>query len=344
MRKLPTGSVVIGNLPKGCELCQRGLKTVIFVTGLCFSRCFYCPLSRERRRDVFLINEVKLSYKENDFTSKLIAEIYRSASLGASLTGGDPLVRPERTLKVIKILKEFFGEKFHIHMYTTGKSLNSDIVNKLEKAGLDELRIHPVARELVEIASVLKGSSLNYGLEIPSLPGKERDMLDLIRKAEKLGFMFVNINELEFSEENSIALLQRGYVMSQDYISAVRSKETAIRVMEELKKEGTSMDIHFCPVIIKDKYQTGLRHFRRGQIVAKPYEKVTDSGTLISLEVETDFPLKDIPRVLYEKRGKVLVTSTHLIPLLKDKTVSLKIVERQSSAEGLITYVEPIYP
>lgn len=334
MRVLPTGSLVVGKLPKGCELCQRGLKTVIFVTGMCPRRCFYCPLSRERRRDVFLVNEVKLKADNPKFVNSLISEIYRSASLGASLTGGDPLIRLERTLHVIQVIREFLGDEFHLHLYTTGKTLTVNVVKKLERVGLDELRVHPDLNDLPKIAEALRGSAIEYGLEVPALPRSERMLTRLVAKAEKMGFKFVNINELEFSEENSVALLQRGYTMSDDYISAIGSKETAAKVLKRAEREGIGIDLHFCPVIVKDKYQTGLRLFRRGQVTAKPYERVTDFGTIIRLEVTNMREmLKGVPKALYKLRDGKVLTSIDMLPLIKGKEVYL--VEELSSSDRL---------
>ena len=39
----------IGNLAKGCKQCVKGEKTVLFITGKCSLRCFYCPISDQKK-------------------------------------------------------------------------------------------------------------------------------------------------------------------------------------------------------------------------------------------------------------------------------------------------------
>ena len=118
-------------MPRGCELCYPGLKAVIFVTGLCDDWCYYCPVSRERLgKDVFRVNERNVSS-----IREAVNEIERSGARGASITGGDPLLRPSRTLEIIRVLKEVFGRRFHIHLYTSGSTDSSGAIT-FKKTGI----------------------------------------------------------------------------------------------------------------------------------------------------------------------------------------------------------------
>ena len=113
--KLDGNSRIVGKLPTGCQLCAQGSKMVLFVTGLCDSSCYYCPISQSKAgQDVVFADEMPVTNK-NDilFEGKAIR------SEGAGISGGDPLCRLERALEYIRLMKTEFGPDYHIHLYTS---------------------------------------------------------------------------------------------------------------------------------------------------------------------------------------------------------------------------------
>ena len=134
---MPKNSFYTKELATGCKLCQKGAKLVLLVTGLCNAGCFYCPLSEKKKgKDVIYADE-KLVKSNEDILEE--AELIEAE--GTGITGGDPLVTIEKTIEMIHLLKDYFGEKHHIHLYTA--TLSSEKVKRLEEAGLDEIRFHP---------------------------------------------------------------------------------------------------------------------------------------------------------------------------------------------------------
>jgi len=89
----------INRLPKGCKMCVKGRKLVLFVTGKCSRKCFYCSISDNKyQNNTIYANERKV----NSFND-IINEAKISSSKGAGLTGGDPLADLPRTInKTIK--------------------------------------------------------------------------------------------------------------------------------------------------------------------------------------------------------------------------------------------------
>src|SRR3989344_4368502 len=119
-------------LCKGCKLCIKGRKSVIYITGLCPRNCYFCPLSDNRKnKDVIFTNERPIKNLK-----EIVKEVKISKSTGAGITGGDPLIKLQRTIGTIKILKKTFGKKFHIHLFTSLNLINKSNLKKLHKARL----------------------------------------------------------------------------------------------------------------------------------------------------------------------------------------------------------------
>ena len=269
--KTPAGSFVLGEMPRGCKLCIKGAKLVLFVTGLCRRGCFYCPLSEKRKgKDVIYANERPVkSAKE------IIEEARAMGALGTGITGGDPAIRFDRTIRFIQLLKKTFGPRHHIHMYCL--DLTRVQLSKLEKAGLDELRFHTWDPLPVERAM---DYDICVGVELPAIPGKFEEIRRLLSTLDDLGCRFVNLNELEFSETNWQALKSRGFVLKHEESIAVKgSQELALKLLSWARR-NTKLNIHYCPSSLKDGVQLRNRLLRRAKRTAKPYEVITPEGTL----------------------------------------------------------------
>ncbi|MFH2028129.1 MAG: radical SAM protein [Nanoarchaeota archaeon] len=283
--KTPYYSYKIGELAKGCKLCVKGSKMVMFITGLCPRCCYYCPVSDAKfRKDVIYADEWNIgSFDEAIKEAKLIdAE-------GAGFTGGDPLCRLDRTVSYIKGLKKEFGPNFHIHLYTSLDLVNEDSLKGIYDAGLDEIRFH-LDLDDDKLWKRL-GTALNLdwdvGVEIPVVPGKEMSLkkiilfLDEINKKSK-SKIFLNLNELEIADNKVNKLLEMGFKTKDDLSYAVKgSQELALNLLRFISKNKIKMNVHYCTATLKDKVQLGNRIKRRAKNVAKNYDEVTKIGTLI---------------------------------------------------------------
>ncbi|MEM3341066.1 MAG: hypothetical protein QW728_00060 [Thermoplasmata archaeon] len=136
-RRRPADSFQIqlngGDISLGCKLCTAGAKMVLFVTGQCKTGRFYCPLSEEKKGiDGIWANEKLIrpfEGKSESLSRHDLEEIAREAeemdALGTGITGGDPFLYLARTCQIIRFLKKRFGERHHVHLYTTGIYLES---------------------------------------------------------------------------------------------------------------------------------------------------------------------------------------------------------------------------
>lgn len=265
----------LGSLPQGCKLCFKGEKLVLFVTGICPRNCIYCPLSEKKKnKDVIHANELK---------TRNIKEIIKEAKLsnarGAGITGGDPLAKINRTIYYIKLLKKEFGREFHIHLYTSLELLNEENIEKLKKSGLDELRIHPdiFNKTLWNRLSLIKGKFKETGIEIPVIPKKQKEILQLINFAkDKVDFF--NLNELEYATLKESEYKTNKWAINPDY-SVKQSEKTALNLLKKLK--NSKIRIHYCSARFKDAVQFRKRIKNRAKQVAKKFDKITSEGLLI---------------------------------------------------------------
>lgn len=267
--KLPKKRVGVkelkGELPEGCRLCAKGAKMVLFVTGVCENKCFYCPISKKRRGDVSFANERPV---ENE--KAILAEAERMDAKGAGVTGGNPLARLQRTCEQIKLLKDAFGQGFHVHIYLP--SANGAQLAALDKAGVDEVRFHwGDPQQAMEF-------DWDVGGEVPVVPGWEKRTVEFLKLLEKRGAKFCNLNELDFSETNAAELGRQGLSANAGTYAAMGSEELAAKIMEM----NTGLSLHYCSSAFKDAVQLRQRYLRTARNVARPYEKVTSDGTIIS--------------------------------------------------------------
>ena len=272
-RALLTG----GRMARGCELCFPGLKAVIFVTGECDEGCYYCPVDRERfGRTVIYVNDERAQSVDD-----VIEEVQRQGAAGASITGGDPLADLPLTLKVIRALKEAMGPRFHIHLYTPGRYATPDALVALWRAGLDEIRFHPVSPKYVEglrLAKRLTGMSV--GAEVPIGPGLEGWVKRVVEDVDRAGGDFVNLDELEFAEPNEAALRMRGLRPSDErWPAAEGALRSAISVLE-WAAENARVPVHFCPASFKDEIQVANRLRRTSARDLAWHEVALPDGTV----------------------------------------------------------------
>lgn len=280
IQKTPYYSWRAGELADGCKHCVKGEKLVLFVTGLCSSRCDFCPLSDKKLfKDVIYANERPLESEQE--IKAIIEEAEACDAKGAGITGGDPLVKLHRTAKYIELLKKRFGKDFHIHLYTPLALVNEKTLYLLCEAGLDEIRFHPKLDKQDEWPKILlarnKKLSWKVGVEIPVIPGKEKEtkkLIDFIKGKVD----FLNLNELELAD--NAVWKKKDDVKCKDSISyAIKGSE---ELAKKLLKYAASLGIrtHYCTCKLKDKVQLANRIARRASRVKQSFDAVTEDGML----------------------------------------------------------------
>lgn len=329
-------------LPEGCRLCYKGAKMVLFVTGVCGKNCFYCPVSYERReKDTIFANERPVTRDED-----LIEEAISMDALGTGITGGEPLLRLDRVVHYIKLLKNKFGKSHHIHLYTA-LAPNKGVLESLRRAGLDEIRFHPPQKLLPNIGrtyyrvSITEAHKLGLctGIEIPAISLDFSEVISLLKDVDG----FLNLNELEFSETNFEQLKVRGFVPVDDISSgALGSKEVALSLDYD--------KLHFCSSRFKDAVQLRERFKRIANKSARYFDEITMDGTLVYGAIEGDCVdlLKEAgvqEDMFVDNHGNVDTAwwiAENLAGELKKIGCKLSVIERYPMKNGMVVERTPL--
>ena len=277
IQKTPYHSYKSGTLPRGCQLCVKGSKLVLFVTGLCSAHCYFCPISEKKyNKDVVYADEWPI---KND--KELLEEARMIKAEGAGITGGDPLARVERTARYIKLLKKKFGKKFHIHLYTPLNLVDENSLKRLYTSGLDEIRFHPSLEHKKNWLKITMARKYKWkvGVEIPVIPIKEKQIKELIDFI-KGRVDFLNMNELEYSDTNASNLYKMGLKTRGGISYAIKgSHELALKLLKYAN--GKIKNAHYCTTRLKDAVQLANRIKRRAKNAAKDYDFINKEGMLI---------------------------------------------------------------
>ncbi len=313
-------------------MCVKGQKLVLFITGICPRRCHFCPLSEKKfSKDVVYADEWLIKNPKNP--KELIQEAKLIKAKGAGITGGDPLVKLDRCIKYIKLLKKHFTKKFHIHLYTSLNLVNKNNLKKLHKAGLDEIRFHPDLdnNKLWPKLSLAKDFKWDVGIEIPVLPNKEKQIKKLIDFAEKSKIKFINLNELEFSDTEVKHYNLKKFKRKDNLSYGVKgSEELADKLLKYAKNKKIS--VHYCSSKLKDSVQLKQRIKRRAKSIANKFDIITKDGTIIrgiiygNPKKAKQILIKNkVPKDLFKKENNYTITAITVVHKLKDKLKKAKL-------------------
>jgi len=333
MIKTKFGSYCINDVAEGCKMCVRGEKLVLFITGICDRNCKYCSLSNLRKnKDDIWTNERKInSIKE------MIEEVKESHAKGAGITGGNPLLKLDRTIEYASALKKEFGKEFHIHIYLPTNLVDCEKLEKLSRV-IDEVRFHAeflnkdlnygeIEKEIEKLklaGKFFKKESI--GIELPMIPDKEQKIFEFIKKVSPY-IGFVNLNEFEVGESN-IDFVTDNYNLEEGGYIISGSKKAGINLLKKLEEQGTNLKVHFCTANTKNRFQYANR-LKKHDIL--PYGHRNKEGTVIYLIVndrkEFEGLIKKYPEdTYYDKIKDRIIISEGLAKRMINK-ISIERVE-----------------
>jgi hypothetical protein len=193
-------------LPPGCTSCLEGMGSNLYVTGLCTRDCFFC-FNQKPRKDETVVHGIPI-----DDPGEAVEIISRYGLRSVGLSGGEPLLRPERVLALLGALKAM-PDPPRVDLYTNGDLAGDILLSRLREAGLDAIRFDLAARDY-DTEPVRRALKIfkEVAVEIPVVPEDKAKLERMVLELDALGVPFLNIHELFLCAENRDRVVSAGQV------------------------------------------------------------------------------------------------------------------------------------
>jgi pyruvate formate-lyase activating enzyme-like uncharacterized protein len=233
-------------LPPGCRSCLAGRGSNLLVTGLCTRDCFFC-FNQKPRVDETVVHGIPISDP-----SEAPAIIKRLGLRSVGLSGGEPLLRPERVLALLGALKATPNPP-RVDLYTNGDLATVELLARLRGAGLDSIRFDLAARDY-DLAPVRRAMRIfdEVAVEIPVIPEDARRLEDMVLELDALGVPFLNIHELFLCAENLERVTAGGQIPLRDgsrhllWVPTAASGVAALELLLFALKRTKSLSVYYC--------------------------------------------------------------------------------------------------
>lgn len=282
------GRVVVGNggtkldctgLSPGCRICAEGGWSCLFITGRCNCRCFYCPTG-QTENDLPTTNAV-------DFRTPAdyVGYLERFGFRGASISGGEPLMNPKRSLAYVRAIKKHFGDAMYVWLYTNGTLADEDLLRQLADAGLDEIRFDIGATDYqLDKLRLAAGVIPTLTVEIPAIPEDLPRLKGMLGELRDAGVMHLNLHQMRLTPYNFEHLAQRGYTfLHGEKVTVLESELTALEVLQYSLDNNIGLPVNYCSFVFKNRYQNQAGRLRNSRFMVKPFESVTQNGYIRTL-------------------------------------------------------------
>ena len=269
----------LGPLSPGCRICGEGGWSCLFINGKCNCRCFYCPAAQEEI-GVPTTNRVPF-----DRAADYADYVRHFAFSGVSISGGEPLLTFDRTLKHIAAVRRKMGDDLHIWLYTNATLLTEDYLLRLKDAGLNEIRMDISAADYsLKKAALAVGVVPCITVEIPAIPEDHERLAALLPEMHDLGINHLNLHQLRLTPHNRANFKNRPYTyLHGEKVTVLESELAALSLIQEARDRGVDLPVNYCSFVYKHRYQRAAARRRNARLVLKSYEAVTENGYIRTL-------------------------------------------------------------
>lgn len=267
------------SLSTGCRACGGGEWSCLFINGKCNCRCFYCPTPQDQI-GIPTTNGIQF-HKPADYADYAALFKFR----GVSISGGEPLLTVDTSLKYISAVRKKLGDSVYIWLYTNGTLSSKSILSRLRDAGLNEIRFDIGATHYaLENAKEAVGIIPVVTVEIPAIPEDKAIMKEKLVEMSDIGISHLNLHQLRLTPFNFEKIKTRNYTfLHGEKVTVLESELTALELMAFSFEKQIALPINYCTFHYKRSFQGSAARKRSAGLIMKPYESMTEKGYIRSL-------------------------------------------------------------
>ena len=277
-------SICVNGLSTACVACTGDIGSCTFFYSLkCPRNCYYCFNCNQEDYEYFLTHD-------RDWASEMDEMQQQGKALThIGLTGGEPLLDPEKTLSFLHEAHRRWPEA-HIRLYTSGWNVTEELLHGLVSAGLNEIRfsvkLDEGAQSYDEVMSRIRIASgideLDTMVEMPVIPGTFEIMKQLLLELDAAGVFGINLLEFCYPQGSWDEFGRRGFevrnppfpvLYNWGYAGGLPiagSELDCLRLVEFALDQCLSLSVHYCS--LENKHRDQVLSQNRNVQVGDPFE------------------------------------------------------------------------
>ncbi len=278
-----------GKLSPGCRICLNGTWSCLLINCLCTRHCFFCPQNRSIKKERLPYTEKHLCFYS---AAEYIQYLERFHFEGIGFSGGEPFMVFDRLLEFIRAIRNRFGRRHYIWVYSNGDLVTEEKLDLLAKAGLDEIRFDIAANQYDTTPVTLATERIKtVTVEIPAIPEDLALTKTMLKELESAGVENLNIHQIIATDHNLNAFFERDYTITnvkhyKKYFPVVESELAALELMKHAIETHSQVGINYCSRNYKSRFQGRGFRKRYAPIFKERTDSLTETFYVRTLSIE----------------------------------------------------------
>jgi pyruvate formate-lyase activating enzyme-like uncharacterized protein len=256
-------------LSEGCNACKNGSWICVHIGYSCQLRCAWCPHDFSQyglHNDPVNATGGDLSMLKRSVTIEDIIEIVERIKIsGISFSGGEPTLYVDKITEWAKKIKRH-DSSIYLWLYTNGVDLDTNIVQKLGHAGIDEIRFDLAAvnysQNIVEKLAYVKKYVAKSCVEVPVIREQCNLLIACLGRLDALHVDYLNLHDLYLNSQ--LIKNTKKKLIYIDELTKVQRYIPSIRdvyaVLRHIQKSHLNLITNCCDVVNMVNQLVGFKY------------------------------------------------------------------------------------